>query len=146
MKNSILPAAMVILIGLIGYTVAETAKVSRMGQQVILNTGGSSTTSGHTAMVTYDSPTNEYSFETITATVSGAATASTNTFSTAYLATPVIVSAYKSGSTAKAAGLTDVVTPTITTTSLIVSGMNSAGSTNNLTFVIYGYKRAGVFE
>lgn len=124
---------------------AAEPKVTRMGQSIILNTGGTTSTDGKTVVVTEDSSTNEYSFATITATVAGAVTASTNTFSTAYLATPVIVSAYKSGSTFTAAGLGQV-TPTVSTTSLIVAGMNSDGSTNNLSFVIYGYKRAGEFQ
>jgi hypothetical protein len=143
MKTSHIPA---ILITLFVVGVAFAADHVNRSRNGIISTGGSSDYNGHTVTVTYDSPTNEYSFETITATVAGAVTASTNTFGTAYLATPVIVSAYKSGSTAKAAGLIDVAVPTVTASTLIVSGLNSAGSTNGLTFVIYGYKRAGVFE
>lgn len=135
-----LVASMVLAVALYA---ADTQKVTRLGQNQILNVGGTSTTNGKT-VVTSESPTNEFKIVQITATVSGGATASTNTFATAFLATPTVVAGVKSGSSV--AGVSSGVTATPSTTTLIVTGLNSAGSTNNLPFIVYGYTRAGIFE
>lgn len=114
----------------------------------ILSTGGSTDYNGHTAIVTYDSSTNEYSWETITATVSAAATASTNTFGTAFIGTPVVVKGMLSGANGSQISNTWSVGATVTTTGLIVTGLstNAATGVNSLPIMVYGYKRTGVFE
>lgn len=112
----------------------------------ILSTGGTTSENGHTVMVTYNSGgTNEFSIESVTATVSGAVTASTNTFDSAYLATPIAIKGIVSGS---AAGVGNNSVVTVSTTTLIVTGLSTNASigTNNVPVIIYGYKRAGKFQ
>lgn len=122
-----------------------TNKISRTGQNIMLVVGGTTTTNGKGVIVSENTNTNEYSIVSVTATVAGSATAYTNTFATAYLATPTIWHGEKSGTSIASSGY-GTVTPTITTTSFIVTGLNSSGATNDLPFLIYGYKRTGNFE
>src|SRR3954471_2763502 len=121
MKNKIKFAFIASGLLAIAVYAASPNHINRFGYQSILATGGSSSTNAKTVIVTEDSTTNELSFALITATVSGSATASTNTFATPYLATPTIIHGDKSGISIASAGY-GTVTPTVTTTSLIVSG------------------------
>jgi len=143
MKKSVILVACSLLL-LVGVVVSYAVdNVSRYRGQT-LSQGGTTSLNGST-VVESESPTNAFKIVVITATVSGAQTASTNTFTTAFVATPTIVHGSKSGTTDTTAGY-GVVTPTATTSTLIVSGMNSAGSTNNLPYILYGYTRTGKFE
>ena len=119
-------------------------KVSKLGNGIILNVGGTSSTTGQTAVLA-DSPTNQFVIIKVTATVAGAVTASTNTFGTAFIAAPTVVAAFKDGASGTTSGLNHIV-PTATTTTLIVTGMNSAGTTNTLPFIVYGYQSTGTFN
>lgn len=147
MKKILLSSAIVAMGAILLYA-AGPNHVNRFGYQSILSTGGSTTTNAKTVMVTEDGTTNEYSMALITATVSGAATASTNTFGTAYIATPTVVA----GRISTASGTiqtNSVFTPiTITTTGVIVNGLstNAVTGPNSIPLLIYGYKRTGVFE
>lgn len=138
-----IPLALVAILAM----AADIPHVNR-SRNGIISTGGSSDYNGHTSVVTYDSPTNEYSTETVTATVAGSATASSNTFATAYLATPVAWRCYLSGASGTQITNVSLTGVTVTTSTIIVTGLstNSVTGVNNLPVIVYGYKRAGVFE
>lgn len=123
------------------YLFAAPVVISRITSGIMVQ-GGTTTTNGKTVIVA-DSSTNEFTFVTDTATVAGAATAYTNTFTTPFLASPAILLTRKSGGASTDSG---TATFTVTSSNIIVSGLNSAGTTNNLGFILYGYKRTGKFE
>ncbi len=142
MKNKVfLAVILAIFSGAIVVSALDALKVSRMGQNVILNQGGTSTTNGRTLVVS-DSPTNEMRIVQNTATVAGAATAYTNNFTINFIATPTIIKGVVNGQNDNYAGS---VVATVTTTNLVVSGMD-ATLTNNIPFILYGYKNTGVFQ
>lgn len=131
-----------LFLGVLCITVFALTPISRVTRG-IMNQGGTTTLNGNTVVIS-DSPTNEFQMVLITATVAGAATASTNNFTTPFIVAPNIIPLEKSGvlnGTFRAG-----TTPTVTTTNFIVSGMNSAGSTNNIPYILYGYTRTGTFE
>lgn len=116
---------------------ADTVKISRI-------TSGIISIGGKTAVVS-DSPTNEYKAIQVTATVSGAATAYTNTFASVFDAAPVIVMGVKSG---QLTGYGSLNTVTHNATNLIVAGLstNLSTGTNGLPFIIYGNSRSGILQ
>lgn len=137
-----LPVILVALVIIPILALAAEKKISRAGQNTMINQGGTNTTSGMTVVVS-DSNTNEMRISAITAVVTGSDTAYTNTFDQPYLATPIIIrGAINGGSNV---GVMNTVTSTVTTTSLIVVGMSTT-VTNNIPFIIYGYKNTGVFQ
>jgi len=118
-------------------------KVTRMGQKVILNQGGSSTTSGSTVIVS-DSPTNEYKQIVVTATVTGAQTTFTNTFSPVWVSTPTVIQGIKSGQTA---GYGSYSVVTVTPTNMYVTLLSTnATMTNGVPYIVYGVSRTGTFQ
>lgn len=119
---------------------AESNKISRITRG-IMNQGGTTDLNGSTVVVS-DSPTNEFKIVTVTASVSGTSTASSNLFATAFLAAPTVIKAVRSGSTSIAESN---VVSTVTSSNLIVSGL-STGAVSTIDFVVYGYQRSGVFQ
>jgi hypothetical protein len=106
--------------------------------------GGTSTTTGST-VIEAGSVTNIYRQIVVTATATGTQTSFTNTFATAFLATPTVVQGVKSGQNS-GYGAASTVTPS--TTTLIVTGLstNLVSGTNSVPYIVYGTVRTGKLE
>lgn len=120
--------------------VADEKKVSRMGTSVILNQGGTTTTDGRTVVVS-GSPTNEYRINDVVATIT-VGTAYTNNFTIPWIVNPMVVKGIVNGQNQNYGS---GVVITVTTTNVIVSGMDTS-LTNNIPIFMYGYKNTGVFQ
>ncbi len=144
MKKTFIMAT-ILALGLGVLYAATNLKISRLttGIGVI---GGTTTTNGKTVVVS-DSSTNEFHVLQYTATVAAAATAVTNTYTVAFVATPTIVVGLQNLSTPQT--LTNM-TVFVSHTQTIVTGLSTNNSAtlggNNVPFLIYGYTRSGVFE
>ena len=127
---------------------ADLNHVNRFGSQSILATGGSSTTTGKTVIVTENSTTNEYSVSVVNATVTGTLTAYSNTFTTAYIATPTFFIGKSIGANTSSVSNSWNIGVTGSTAFVVVSGLstNLATGANNIPLLIYGYKRTGNFQ
>lgn len=114
----------------------------------MLNIGGTTTTNGKSAIVSGDTNTNQYEWVTSTATVAGAATAATNSFTTAFLAAPVAVRGMPSGLNGTQSTNFLYTTVIVTTSNLVVTGLSTNASTgvNAVPVMLYGYKTTGKFE
>lgn len=112
-----------------------------------LSQGGTTSANGST-VIESNSPTNAFKLIVVTATVTGAITASTNTFTTSYIATPTVYKGLQNGANGTQTTNSWGVTATATTSSLIVTGLSTNADTgvNNLPVMVYGYTRTGQFE
>lgn len=112
-----------------------------------LNQGGTTTINGST-VVESSSPTNAFKVVISTATVAGAGTAATNSFSPVFLATPVIFKGFQSGANGTQITNSWAVGITVTTSNIIATGLSTNASTgvNSLPIMVYGYTRTGKFE
>ncbi len=125
---------------------ADTVKITRFTRGMLVQ-GGTSSTTGSSVVVS-DSTTNEYKIVLKTATVAAAVTSYTNTFTTAFVATPTVVFGVPSGITGLQQTNLWSVGATITTTGIVVTGLstNASNGINNLPIIIYGYQRTGILE
>ncbi len=124
---------------------ATNLKISRLTQGIAV-VGGTGSTDGKTLIVS-DSPTNEFRVLQYTATVAAGATAVTNTYTTAFVATPTVV--YGSPSLKAMQTMTNM-TVFVSHTQTIVSGLSTNNTAtlgaNGVPMLIYGYTRSGVFQ
>lgn len=125
---------------------ADTNKITRFTRGMIV-IGGTSSTTGNSVVVS-ESVTNEYRNTIVTATVAGVATASTNTFATAFTATPSVFLGQVSGLNGTQITNSWSIGTIQTSTTLIVTGLSTNGSTgvNNLPIFVYGTTRSGVLQ
>ena len=135
--------AIAVLIGATWLYADTNNTISRLTRG-ILAIGGTGSTNYKTVVVS-DAATNEYRVVAITATVSGTSTISSNTFGTAFLATPTVVVNPPSG---KPFSLITNVTVTTTTTGVVLTGLTTNGTTglNNLPVLVYGTTRTGDYQ
>jgi hypothetical protein len=146
-KNLVVTLCSIMLI--IAVTIAlaaDTNKITRFTSGFIVQ-GGTSSTTGN-SLVESDAVTNCFRMVVVTATVSGAQTSSTNTFSTAFVATPIAIPAFQSGANGTQTTNSWSVGATVSTSTLIVTGLSTNASTgvNNLPILVYGYPRTGILQ
>lgn len=146
-KNLVVTLCSIMLI--IAVTIAlaaDTNKITRFTRGFIVQ-GGTSSTTGN-SLVESDAVTNCFRMVVVTATVTGVQTASTNTFSTAFVATPTMYIGQPSGINGTQQTNLWSVGATISTSSLIVTGLSTNGSSgvNNLPILVYGYPRTGILQ
>jgi hypothetical protein len=144
-------AAIVVVFATLSLWAGDTVKISRITAGIAGqgSAAGSVSTSGLGTYTVSTSPTNEYTIEVVNSAVAATSpwTSVSNTFTKAYVAAPTVVYAPKSG-----VRLIDQtiaisnVTITVTTTNLIVSGMTSNAPINDITVLLYGYKRTGIIS
>jgi hypothetical protein len=112
-----------------------------------LSQGGTTSLNGST-VVESSSPTNAFKIVVVTAAVTGGQTASTNTFATSFVATPTAYKGIQSGANATQISNSWAVGATVSTSTLIVTGLSTNADTgvNSLPVMVYGYTRTGQFE
>lgn len=122
-------------------------KLTRIGEGISVVQSGSTTKNGK-SLVESSSSTNIFQIQIVTATASGAETASTNTFGTAFIATPSVFKGMVSGANGTQNTNANLARVTVTTSGLIVTGLSTNGDTgaNSIPFIVYGYTRTGTFQ
>lgn len=136
-----LPVLLFLLVSAV--SLFATDKLNRLTRGIQV-TGGTTNTNGAT-LVTSDNSTREFKCVQFLATVSGGTTVYTNTFTTAFTDTPIVVLGTPLVMGAVYSDL-GTVRPTPTTSNVIISVLSAAGKNNNIPVFVYGYTRTGVYE